>query len=585
MLAANAHSIDTILAVDFGSATTRALLFDVVENVYRFVGYGEAPTTVDAPYRDASEGMRHALDMLQESTGRRVLDDSATLIMPATTGGRGADAFVATSSAGPAVRGLLVGLLPDVSLLSARRLASSHYISVLDSISLGDLRGEDEQIDAVIAARPELLVIAGGSDGGAADALLKLVETISLACHLLPPGTSTKALFAGNAAVAPRLTELLGRVAQVSTAANVQPELGREQLGPARAELGKVYEQIRLEQIGGFAQLAQWSGGRILPTAQAEGTFVRFLSQLPAWPRGALGVNVGAASTSVAAAWRGELRLNVQTRLGLGVNAAKTLESTPVEQISRWVPEPVSDEQMRDFIYNKSAHPHSVPDEPQDLWLELALARHVLRAALGVARADWPETAPGARPELLPWFSLIMGGGAVLGRAPKPGLAALVLLDALQPVGLTRLMVDPYHLAPTLGAAAAQHPIMVAQVYDSLAFLDLGTAVSLIGRGRLGEVACSVKLVEDGAPERQVEVPFGSLAVIPLPPGHIAKLTVRPRPGFNAGFGTGWGRALRVRGGLLGIVIDARGRPLLLPRPPEQRQELMKQWFWKMGGV
>ncbi|MEP7357887.1 MAG: glutamate mutase L, partial [Anaerolineales bacterium] len=446
-------STDTVLAVDFGSANTRALLFDVVGSVYRFVGYGEAPSTINAPYRDASEGMRHALDQLQASTGRKLLDDSAHLIMPATTAGRGADTFVATASGGPAVRGLLVGLLPDVSLESVRRLASSSYLNVLDSFSLGDLRGEVEQIDAVIAARPELLVIAGGSDGGASDALLKLVETISLACHLLPPGSKTRALFAGNEAVAPRLSGLLGGVATVSTAANVQPELGREQLGAARTELGRIYEEIRLEQIGGFAQLAQWSSGRITPTAQAEGHFIRFLSQLPAWPQGVLGVDVGAGNTSVAAAWRGELNLNVQAGLGLGEGAGHVLETGALELVTRWLPEPISDNDVRDFIYNKAARPHTVPAEPQDLYLELALARQVMRTALAAARPDWPETAPGSRGELLPAFSLLLGGGAVLGRAPRPGLAALLLLDALQPAGVTRLMLDPYHLAPALGAA------------------------------------------------------------------------------------------------------------------------------------
>src|SRR5271169_4241197 len=100
----NPSSTDTVLAVDFGTANTRVLLFDVVEAVYRFVGYGEAPSTVNAPYHDASEGLHHALETLQRITGRQVLDDQARIIMPATTDGRGVDGFVATSSAGPAVR-------------------------------------------------------------------------------------------------------------------------------------------------------------------------------------------------------------------------------------------------------------------------------------------------------------------------------------------------------------------------------------------------------------------------------------------------------------------------------------------------
>jgi hypothetical protein len=209
----------------------------------------------------------------------------------------------------------------------------------------------------------------------------------------------------------------------------------------------------------------------------------------------------------------------------------------------------------------------------------------VVRAGVRRARPDWPQDAPSPRPELLPWFSLIVGGGAVLGRAPRPGLAALVLLDALQPCGLTRLWIDAYHLAPALGAAATVNPLLVAQVHDSLAFLDLGTSVSLIGRARLGDPACSVKLVEDGGAESQVEVAFGTLAVLPLATGRTGKLNIRPRPSFNAGFGPGRGRTVTIQGGVLGVIIDARGRPIGLPRPADQRQELVKQWTWKMGGV
>jgi len=447
------------------------------------------------------------------------------------------------------------------------------------------VRGEDEQIDAVIAARPELLIIAGGSDGGASRALLKLVETVGLACHLLPPGTRTKALFVGNADLQERMNELLGRVSAVHMAPNVQPQLGHEQLGPANAELGRVYEQIRLEQVGGFAQLAQWAGGRIYPTAQAQGTFVRFLSRLPAWPRGVLSVDVGASATTVAAAWNGALQLSVQANLGLGAGAAAVIADSPVEQTTRWMPSAVTDDAFREFAWEKAAHAGTVPADPDQLWLELALARQVIRSAVRHARPEWLAQAPTPRPELLPWFSLILGGGAVLGRAPRPGLAALVLLDALQPCGVTRLLIDTYHLAPALGAAATVSPLLVAQVYDSKPFLDLGTAVSLIGRARLGDPACSVKLAEDGGTESTLDVAFGTLAVLPLAAGHSAKLSIRPRPGFNAGFSMGRGRTIAITGGVLGVIIDARGRPIALPRLADKRQELVKQWTWKMGGV
>lgn len=582
---------DTILTVDFGTATTRALLFDVVETGYRLVGYGEAPSTIDPPYADASEGMRHALLELQAITGRTLLDEGARLIMPASSDGRGADAFAATSSGGPAVRTVLVGLLPDVSLASARRVAASSYLNVLDTFSLGDRRGEDEQIDAVIAAKPELILIAGGTDGGASDALLKLVETVALACHLLPPEARSRALFVGNSELAPRLQELLGKVATVHTAPNAQPQLGHERLGPARTELAKVYEQLRRETIGGYGDLAQWAGGQIVPTAQAAGTFARFLSKLPAYPRGVLHVDAGSASAFVAAAWHGQLFLTVRTEVGLGVSAATPLQrgdaTAALDYMARWIPREIDAEALREFLLNKSVRPHTLPSEKDELDLEHALARYVLRTALRRGRPDWPEDVPGPRAEGLPWFSLILGSGAVLGNAPKPGLAALLLLDALQPSGVTRLVADPYHLAAALGALARFNPVAVAQIFDSLAFVELGTAVSLLGGGpmaRAGDVVLQAKLVEEGGAEREVDVRAGTIEVLPLGMGRTGKLTLRPRPTINAGFGMGRGRSITLKGGAVGIILDARGRPLVLPKAADKRYETLLEWQARLGG-
>jgi len=50
------------------------------------------------------------------------------------------------------------------------------------------------------------------------------------------------------------------------------------------------------------------------------------------------------------------------------------------------------------------------------------------------------------------------------------------------------------------------------------------------------------------------------------------------------GQGVGRGRTLTVTGGAVGVIIDARGRPIAFPRAPEQRQEMVKQWIFKLGG-
>src|SRR5512143_3141394 len=115
---------ESILAIDVGATTTRAVLFDVVEGQYRFVASGQAPSTAEAPFKDIGLGVREAVTNLQNITGAALIStQDNSLIAPSQPDGSGVDAVVATMSAGPAVRTVVVGLLPDVSLKSAQRLA------------------------------------------------------------------------------------------------------------------------------------------------------------------------------------------------------------------------------------------------------------------------------------------------------------------------------------------------------------------------------------------------------------------------------------------------------------------------------
>src|SRR5512140_3646140 len=176
---------ESLLAVDVGTMTTRAALFDVVEGSYRFIAAGQAPSTAAAPFKDLGEGVHRAIENLQTVTGRRLLADDQSLIIPAVEG-NGVDTFAATLSAGPAIKTAVVGLLNDVSVESVQRLARTMYARVVDTIGLNDPRKSEEQIDSLLRLSPELVIIAGGTDGGATHSVQHLIETIGLTCYLLP---------------------------------------------------------------------------------------------------------------------------------------------------------------------------------------------------------------------------------------------------------------------------------------------------------------------------------------------------------------------------------------------------------------
>jgi uncharacterized protein (TIGR01319 family) len=584
---ADTYRADTILAVDIGSATTRASLFDVVEGVHRLVASAEEPSTAEPPYRDASEGMQHALRQLEALTGRILLDGNAQVIVPAKEGSAGVDIFATTISAGPALRTFIVGLLPEISLENARQIAASAYCSILESSALNDRRRDDEVVDAFLAANPDLVVISGGTDGGAKDALLRKVDLVNIACNLMPPGHKPYVLYVGNAALKDQVTRRLGDAALLHTAPNVQPDLGDagRQLAPARAELAGIFNELRQAQIGGLARMAQASGGfPLVPTAYAEGQLLQHLGQMLG--RNVLSVNVGSAATSLIAVGRGAAApcINVRPDLGIGVNAPRVLAETSAASLVRWLPDepPDGDNAVRDFVFNKAAHPRTVPADLADLYLELALVKEAVRANFRQARRTWPAAVLTS--EGLPAFDVMIGGGAALGQAPHPGLAALTLLDAIEPGGYVQsLLIDEHHLLAALGSVAAANPLAVTQILEGELLLNLGVAVCASGTARLGDKICQARLASAGSAEQTVDLKFGEVEILPLPLGQRGKLTLRPRGGIDVGFGPGRGATRDVSGGAVGVILDGRGRPIAFPADAVKRREIVQRWITRVS--
>jgi hypothetical protein len=128
------------------------------------------------------------------------------------------------------------------------------------------------------------------------------------------------------------------------------------------------------------------------------------------------------------------------------------------------------------------------------------------------------------------------------------------------------------------------NPLAAAQVMERDALLHLGTVVAPVGTARVGDIALAFKIEYDDGRRLEVEVPYGSLEMIPLPAGETADLELRPTRRFDVGLGTkGQAGTTRVEGGIIGIIIDARGRPLPIAQDPSEQREKMQRWLWDMG--
>jgi len=168
----------------------------------------------------------------------------------------------------------------------------------------------------------------------------------------------------------------------------------------------------------------------------------------------------------------------------------------------------------------------------------------------------------------------MMGSGGVLSHAPRRVPAAAMLIDAFEPEGVTELAVDSVFMMPQLGVLSEHRPEAALEVFERDCIVRLGVCVAPVGSARAGE-PCVVVHLEDG---RSAEVAAGSMAVIPLGPGERCEMAVEASGAFDAGAGRGRRVVREVSGGEVGVVVDARGRPLVQPGATDAGRTVRRAW-------
>ncbi|MEX2143784.1 MAG: glutamate mutase L [Anaerolineales bacterium] len=573
----------SLVSVDVGSVNTRAQFFDIVEGRYRFLAAGVSPSTAGAPAFDVNVGVLDALGQLQEFLGRTLISQKELHISPENENGVGANAVTTTFSGGPALKVAVVGLLDEVSLGSVKKLVHSSYSRVVENFSLTDRRKPESIIDAICATLPDLIVLAGGTNRGASRSVVRLANYLALALKLIPEKERPQVLFVGNEHLQEEIDNLLGALTTLHHAANVRPSLDMEYLEPAKQKLADIYFNIQAGKLRGLHELRALAEGQFLPSASAFGRVVRFLGTVIDPPKGILGIDLGAANTTVASAFSGELQLRVFPELGMGSSLGGMITETHLSQIMRWIPFDLTEDAVLDYLYNKPLFPQTVPTTPEEMAIEQAAARQVMRLAIGKSLPLFPPEAIYPLPGTVPWFDRILVSGSTVARAPHQEQSLLMILDALQPVGIATIVLDQNNLASAVGASAQIDPLLAVQVLESNAFKNLGTVISPVGKAR-GGILMRIQMVRDGQKEPVIDIKEGSIQVIPLPPGKIADLYVQPLQNVNIGLGPGRGGWVRrVVGGAFGLIIDARGRPIQVPGAFNRRQETLQAWMDALG--
>jgi hypothetical protein len=153
----------------------------------------------------------------------------------------------------------------------------------------------------------------------------------------------------------------------------------------------------------------------------------------------------------------------------------------------------------------------------------------------------------------------------------------MLLIDSFLPEGVTRLAVDSIFMMPQLGVLAEVHPEAATEVFEKDCLIWLGTCVAPRGAGKDGRTVLTAELRRGGARDTH-ELALGEVKLLPLGLGETVEARLVPAKGFDLGAGPGRPIEQELHGGVVGLVLDARGRPIRIDPADPDRVGIVRKW-------
>ena len=394
------------MLVDFGSTFTKVAVADETDG--RLLARAQAPTSVST---DLVEGYHAALDKARQEV------DTADI-----------GTCIAASSAGGGLRIAAIGLVSDLTAAAARQAALNAGGRV-GSVIAGRIGSAERS--KLEAEQPEIVLFAGGTDGGERE------EVLEMACGLSDCAIDSFVVVACNSAAAEEAAQIFAtRGLRAEIAANVMPELGRIEISEAREAILRAF----IEHVIGGKNLSASSEFKEvvkMPTPDAVLRATQLLSEgVPALPGvgDVLVVDIGGATTDVHSDRRfvpstpgieepllpPPLALRtVEGDLGLRAGAPGVVEAD-----AKWIGEQLgspSHEELATAGEERAGRPSWIPNQPSevdfDRLLAIACTTHALNRHCGtmVLRRDQngPPTLARTGPDLRE-VNQVVGTGGVL---------------------------------------------------------------------------------------------------------------------------------------------------------------------------
>ncbi len=587
----NGENINIIMATDCGSTTTKAILIQKIDGEYRLTHRGEAPTTVEAPFEDVTRGVLNAIMELEELSGRHILNGED--IQTPASGDDGVDIYISTSSAGGGLQMMVGGVVKSMTGESAQRAALGAGAIVMDVLASNDGRLYHEKVKRIRQLRPDMILLSGGIDGGTVSHVVELAEVLEAANPKPRLGINYKlpVIYAGNNKAQDAIHERLGEITDLTMVDNIRPTLEDENLQPSRDQIHDLFMEHVMAQAPGYKKLMSWTDAPIMPTPGAVGEIIQKIAAQE--NISVVGVDIGGATTDVFSVFEGQFNRTVSANLGMSYSVCNVLAEAGIPNVARWVSYEMDEKEITNRIANKMIRPTTIPQSLEALKIEQAIAREALRLSFeqhkefavslkGVQQERtisdaFEQTSSGQTLVNLMDLDLLVGSGGVLSHAPRREQAARMLIDAFLPESITQLAVDSIFMMPQLGVLSTVHTQAAVEVFEKDCLVRLGTCIAPVGMLKNSQILMEYEIDLPTGKELG-ELHFGEMKIIPAEyEGYTA--TFKPANGIDIGAGVNEGLSCKVFGGVVGIILDGRGRqPFSISKDMTTRIDALNTW-------
>ena len=577
---------ESYLIVNIDNHLTKVIYIDSSGEDYIIRGKGEAPTTVDPPDLDVTVGLGRVVVDLGNSLGKELWGD-----------GRPSDnqRFLCSSSTSGGLHMTVAGVIRSISAESAERAALGAGALLMDVFSIDDRRPNYKKIAKMRSLRPDMFLLAGGTDGGAVSQVIDMTTLVDTA-DIRPrfgSGYKLPVIYAGNIEIRDSITKTLTEDRYATRVVeNVRPDIDRENLGPAREGIYDSYMEHVIIHSPGYDKLESWVDGHIIPMQAAIGRLLYAYAE----ERRAnlLAVDIGGATADVYSVYGSVFNRSLNADIGMTYGILNVMKEAGVQNVMRWIPEEMSEKKVRNIIANVMALQSKTPSEEETM-VQRACAREAIRLGL-IQHRKIASKLKGVRVKrsianILQQdieFSLVdpmntqmlIGRGKIFDNNTTEGEATLLLIDAVQPEGVTEIMVDRSSILPHLGMLLERNKDAALGLMSTESLRRLGTCLAPKGTGREGADVMRLRMTYTDGDTVEEMVRLGEVKSRPLGAEESATIEATPTGRFDVGKGRGKRLVVEVTGGVHGVIIDARGRPLTIP----EEKEVLASWTEALKG-